>query len=394
MLYLNSHRKKTFLTIIVTTLLATLFFYLVFFIITYFTNHEKAPYLFNDLENLRFHKKYSKIVHHLRDSDGRWDIKGKPENYLFSTINKFSADTKNILLQGDSWIEQLSDSVYNKTSSNLIKNFAENNNFGVINGGTTSHSPSLMQLHYKILEKDFNIKPNIVVAYIDQTDIGDELCRYKDIRVYDNNNVLIAIKNEAYTRAGYDYTKIYNISEIALLYNSKLKRTFKLTIFFIKYKFLRLIEKSKSIRKYGWQNKNISKCWVDETLRYLISAKKSEITYFENRVKDYINFLKSKEYIEKIILVSFPHKNHFGYNISNNKKNYYSINVSNIIEKIVKNEKKIYHLNFSKLIFDGKINLENNEFSKTDIASHLEEKYHANIFTQGIINLLNKDNIK
>ena len=201
------------------------------------------------------------------------------------------------------------------------ENFAKNNNFGVINGGTTSHSPSLMQLHYKILEKDFNIKPNIVVAYIDQTDIGDELCRYKDIRVYDNNNVLIAIKNEAYTRAGYDYTKIYNISEIAILYNSKLKRTFKLTIFFIKYKFLRLIEKSKSVIKYGWQNKNISKCWVDETLRYLISAKKSEITYFENRVKDYINFLKSKEYIEKIILVTFPNKNHFGYNISNNKKN-------------------------------------------------------------------------
>ena len=135
MLYLNSHRKKTFLTIIVTTLLATLFFYLVFFIITYFANHEKAPYLFDDLENLRFHKKYSKIVHHLRDSDGRWDIKGKPENYLFSTINKFSADTKNILLQGDSWMERLSDSVYNKTSSNLIKNFAKSQ-YAVFNPNT------------------------------------------------------------------------------------------------------------------------------------------------------------------------------------------------------------------------------------------------------------------
>ena len=245
-----------------------------------------------------------------------------------------------------------------------------------------------MQLQYKILEKDFNIRPNIVVAYIDQTDIGDELCRYKDKRVYDNNNVLIAVKNEAYTRAGYDYTKLYNISEIALLYNSKLKRTFKLTNFFIKYSFLRLIEKLKSINKYGWQDKNISKCWVDETLKYLISAKKDEIAYFENRVKDYINFLTSREYIEKIILVTFPHKNHFGYHISKNKKNYYSIDVSNIIEKVSKNEKKIYHLNFSKLIFDEKINLKNDEFSETDIASHLKYEYHANIFTQGIINLL------
>mgnify|MGYP001441395432 CR=1 FL=1 len=39
-------------------------------------------------------------------------------------------------------------------------------------------------------------------------------------------------------------------------------------------------------------------------------------------------------------------------------------------------------------IFDGKIELKNNEFSETDIASHLKEKYHANIFTQKIINLL------
>ena len=386
MFYLNSHRKKNFLTIIVSFLLSILFFYLLYFVKTYFTYHEKAPHIFDDLESLRFHKKYSKIIHHLRDSDGRWDIKGKPENYLFSTINKFSADKKNVLLQGDSWIEQMSGE--NKTSSNLIKNFAKNNNLGIINGGTSSHSPSLMQLQYKILEKDFNIKPNIVVAYIDQTDFGDELCRYKDKRVYDNNNVLIAIKNEAYTRAGYDYTKIYNISEIALLYNSKLKRTFKLTNFFIKYSILRLIEKSKSIKKYGWQDKNISKCWVEETLKYLISAKKNEIAYFENRVRDYINFLKSKEYIEKIILVTFPHKNHFGYNISNNKKNLYSINVSNIIEEILKSEKKIYHLNFSKLIFDGKIILKNNEFSETDSASHLKDEYHANIFMQKIFDLL------
>ena len=52
--------------------------------------------------------------------------------------------------------------------------------------------------------------------------------------------------------------------------------------------------------------------------------------------------LINKECIEKIILVTFPHKEHLynGYDILNNKKNHYSINVSNIIEKIVKNGKK------------------------------------------------------
>ena len=81
-----------------------------------------------------------------------------------------------------------------KKSFNLINNFTKKNNIGLINAGVGSFSPSLMQIQYGILEEDFNIKPNVVIAYIDQTDIGDELCWYKDKRVYDKNNVLIAVK--------------------------------------------------------------------------------------------------------------------------------------------------------------------------------------------------------
>ncbi len=63
-----------------------------------------------------------------------------------------------------------------KKSFNLINNFTKKNNIGLINAGVGSFSPSLMQIQYGILEEDFNIKPNVVIAYIDQTDIGDELC--------------------------------------------------------------------------------------------------------------------------------------------------------------------------------------------------------------------------
>ena len=70
------------------------------------------------------------------------------------------------------------------------------------------------------------------------------------------------------------------------------------------------------------------------------------------------------------------------------KKNYYTVNVSNIIETIAKNNKKIHHLNFSQLISDGKIILEDYAFLKNDPASHLKNEYHANIFTQEIINFL------
>ena len=381
--------KKNFITVLISTFLSILLCYFLFFLKIYYEHLHEHPFRFKSIDTLKFNKNYYNKLHHLRDVDGRWEIKDKAEIYLFSIINNFSINTDNILLQGDSWIEQLNDPRYKK-SYNLINNFAKKNDLGLINAGVTSFSPSLMQLQYEILEKDFNIKPNIVVAYFDQTDFGDELCRYKDKRVYDKNNTLVAVKKENYSRATYDYTKIFYISEIALLDDSSLIRTFKFTNFFIKYGFLRFIDKSKSISKNGWKNVDDSKCRVNKILKYLSNSNDNEISFFEDRIKDYINLLINKEYIEKIILVTFPHKEHLynGYDISNNEKNHYSINVSNIIEKIVKNEKKIYHLNFSKLIFERKIYLDNNAFVLYDLASHLKEKYHATIFTQEIINLL------
>ena len=381
--------KKNFITVLISTFLPILLCYFLFFLKIYYEHLHEHPFRFKSIDTLKFNKNYSNKLHHLRDADGRWEIKSKPENYLFSTINKFSINTDNILLQGDSWMQQLNEDYY-KRSYNLINNIAKKNNFGLINAGVTSFSPSLMQVQYGILERDFNIKPNIVVAYFDQTDFGDELCRYKDKRIYDKNNNLIAVKKEYYSRATYDYTKIFYISEITLLYDSTLIRTFKFTNFFIKYGFLRFIDKSKSIKKNGWKNINDSKCRVPIILKYLSNSNDNEVSFFEDRIKDYINLLINKEYIEKIILVTFPHKEHLynGYDISNNEKNHYSINVSNIIEKIVKNEKKIYHLNFSKLIFERKIHLDNNAFVLYDLASHLKEKYHATIFTQEITNLL------
>ena len=77
------------------------------------------------------------------------------------------------------------------------------------------------------MPKDFNIKPNIVIAYIDQTDVGDELCRYKHNRIYDDKHKLVSIKNTSYSRAVFEYTRINNISEIVLSNNSELIKNFK-----------------------------------------------------------------------------------------------------------------------------------------------------------------------
>ena len=52
---------------------------------------------------------------------------------------------------------------------------------GLINSGITSFSPSAMTSQLDILQREFEIIPNIIIAIIDQTDIGDELYRYKNV---------------------------------------------------------------------------------------------------------------------------------------------------------------------------------------------------------------------
>ena len=40
-----------------------------------------------------------------------------------------------------------------------------------------------MNLQLDVLEQDFKIFPDVIIAYIDQTDIGDENCRYKNNKI-------------------------------------------------------------------------------------------------------------------------------------------------------------------------------------------------------------------
>ena len=94
-----------------------------------------------------------------------------------------------------------------------------------------------MNLQYQILKENFGIKPETVVIYIDQTDIGDEICRYNPSKVF-NNNTLIGVKKEFFTNKIYDYTKIYSYSEINFINNFPLK-FLRLANFKIKYFFIR-----------------------------------------------------------------------------------------------------------------------------------------------------------
>ena len=94
-------------------------------------------------------------------------------------------------------MEQLTSPVDdNFISVKLVQQFKSQKKVGFINAGTGSYSPSLMNLQLDVLEEDFKIFPNIVITYIDQTDIGDENCRYKNNKIY-KNGTLESIQPEA-----------------------------------------------------------------------------------------------------------------------------------------------------------------------------------------------------
>ena len=387
--------------VILSCLVSLPIIYVILFIHTYLNLHNEFKENFKSLENLNFHEKYSKKVHHIRQEkvlDWLWK-KPQKEDMMFTTINKLEDKDLIILIQGDSFMEQLTNSSYyqqdtdlelitneekpKNLSVELLQKFKSKKNVGFVSGGTGSYSPSLMNLQLDVLEQDFKILPNIVVAYVDQSDIGDEYCRYRNHRFFENG-VLKSIQPESHLmwRETFNYSEIYEKSKISLNNKSKILQTFFLTNFKFKYSFVK--SSTRFYRKYITTNKadkeKVTKCYWGTIEKYLMKRQDEETEYFKEQVKKYLEKMKKKEHIEKIFFVTFPHKKNF------NKT--YKLNVSDVIDSVVKNEEIVTHINFSKIL------LNDNNFNYEKIylndGIHLNRDNHANLFIKKILDELSK----
>ena len=387
--------------VILSCLVSIPIIYVILFIHTFFNLHNEFQENFKSLENLNFHEKYSKKVHHIRQEkvlDWLWK-KPKVEDMMFTTINKLEDKELIVLIQGDSFMEQLTNSSYYKQDTNmelltngekpknisveLVQKFKSKKKVGFVSGGTGSYSPSLMNLQLDVLEQDFKILPNVVIAYVDQSDIGDENCRYKNHRFFENG-VLKSIQPESHLmwRETFNYSEIYEKSKISLKNKSKILQTFFLTNFNFKYGFVK--SSTRLYRKYISTNKvdkeKLTKCYWGTIEKYLIKHHDTETEYFKDQVKKYLENMKKKEHIEKIFFVTFPHKKNF------NKT--YKLNVSDVIESVVKDEKIVTHINFSKILLnDNNFNYENIYLND---GIHLNRDNHANLFMKKILDELSK----
>ena len=374
--------------VIASSLTSIILIYIVLFIYTFFNFDKDFGYTFKSSENLNFHQKYSKKIHHIRDEIALDLLFKKPkvEDLLFTTINNIEDKEVIVLFQGDSWMEQLTSPVDdNFISVKLVQQFKSQKKVGFINAGTGSYSPSLMNLQLDVLEEDFKIFPNIVITYIDQTDIGDENCRYKNNKIY-KNETLESIQPEAQLmyRSIFNYSEIYGLSKIYLKDNSKISKTFQLINFKFKYSL-----KKNGIRFYRKYISNLEsdkeklkKCYGSEIQRYLIDPNDSDIKYFEDSITEYIKKIDQKKHIKKLIFVTAPHKENF------DQKNRYKLNVSDLIDGIIKNKKNITHINFSKILLNDK-NFDHKNIWHVD-NMHLNSNFHGKLFIKKILDELSK----
>ena len=370
---------------ILSALITILLIYIFLYFNSYLSLKNNSIYKFNSIEHLNFHKKYSKRIHHLKGGP-IWNEKDAlPSDFLYITLVNFSKNKKNILFQGDSWAGQLTNKErkeYHLAKNFIIKKSLENN-FGFINAGINSFSPTLMKLQLEILSEDFKINPSIVIAYIDQTDIGDENCRYKNNVIIEDNNV-VAVKEESFSGKPFDYSKTYGESKIILKKNSYISKIFALTNFRIYFSYKKIIYKIKI--KINKLNEEINKCYWPDIQRYLTNSSEKELNYFKESVNSYVNYVVDKN-IDKLFLVTFPHQNHLD---SAKIEKKYNHNVSDIIDKIKFNSNKVEHINFSKLIKDGQIKIDKDMYYKNDPASHLSDKFYADVFLKKIMEIVIK----
>ena len=330
------HLIFKFLLIFLSTLLA----YLIVFFYFYINLEKDFKNNIKNKENLYFYKKFSPIVNHIRYEDN-YRFEKKESELIFNFI-KNKSDKNIILFQGDSWFQQINE-------FKGMKNFIKENLSGfskIINAGTSSYSPSLINAQYNVIEKYFKIKPNVVVIYIDQTDMGDELCRYKNLLNLNDSDELESVSMEEFPlfRDTFNlHEKIY-FSEIEL---QKIKKIFK-TQLYINYKMKKSFSKIKKRISLLLNNKSQYKsCDWKMIENYKISMTDDEKSHFTKVIKRLFFQLEKKKFIEKIFVVTHPHK----LQLTTQK---YPIDVSDIVKMTVKNYKKVEHINFSKILKEDK----------------------------------------
>ena len=329
------------------------------------SNFIKAPHVVKEIQ------KYSEFIPYSRNKINFNELNNyiikEDENYFYSIINRFNKKNKeNILIQGDSWAEIAQQNEINK----FLKKYSLSNDVGLINAGISSYSPSPMASQLFILRKEFNINPTILITIIDQTDIGDELYRYRSLDKKSFSPILTNLHYNFYKKVINDFEKT-NISFFKLIQYAKSyfilnKKIYKLDNF----NTLKIISKKTKAKIFGVPI-------VLSPLRFGVNEFEKNI--IKKRINNYINIALRDNNLKKIYFVTHPHLNHLSF-----LEGKYILNIADLIDEVILSSNQsdlLKHINFSKL--NKSINP--NIFLKDDDFSHLTLEAYKNYYYPSIL---------
>ncbi|WP_320674918.1 hypothetical protein [Prochlorococcus sp. MIT 1341] len=292
---------------------------------------------------------YLKYVNHSREPKTRFLYPfQKPKNldknsiFIASCWGECSTNKNNtkrrLLIQGDSWMELLDRNVINQ-----FKDFF-NSGYEIINGGTTSFSPSLMEAQFGyLIQRGNNFEK--VVAFVDHTDIADEYYNYRKLLQTSGRFAKVRPIQLIRSRSGIEFILT------------------KLGTRFIP----------------GMMAPTFSE--IQDPIR---NQNLEVINHFKNRLRSYIQSLVDNN-VKDIFLVTHPHYQHY--------TGEYTVNLKHIVSDVLKDVEKKF-ANISLIYIDPKAEgvckkqFCEDYFAPGDLASHPRGESFR-FFAKSLINKMN-----
>jgi len=296
-------------------------------------------------------------LHHLKRH-----LNIKSDNLSSLIYSKIGEGSEKVLIQGDSWAELLERDPKN------IELFLGIPNTQFLLAGVSSYSPSLMSAQLNKIRSQFEESPQTIIAIIDQTDLGDELCRYKNLREVIDGKVVV----RPAPPGGPGYYTLHSLFNKYKVLTSSLPFSLRL----IKYEILN----DQIVNRMKNENK---KCGYNDILGILKDdISDHDLRYWNYIFTEYINNVFSDSNLKHLIIVTHPHKYHIN---GEYVLNIYDLVINNVTRSSYKNQ--ITVLNFFELSKMNGIDI-NKIFIEDDSYSHLKPDYISNYYLPKIIQSL------
>ena len=310
----------------------------------------------------------AKYNHHKRQFTKNDGKKRSSNDYYYSTYN-FGENGINVLIQGDSWMELYDE--FGELDSNL--KYSKNCSL-LINGGTSSYSPSLIEVQFNDIIEDQDIKFDLIICYLDQTDFMDEVLRYNHLRLESNNKLIAVLKDNnltgptMYSNYNYNYSYVNRyaspIKTISIIENALQSK------YFLPYRRTYL-----DIEEVTWDK-------ISSFMRGDVNN--SDIIIFQKNLNSLLSAYTKDD--AKVVFFTHRHRKHF--------ERVYKNDIYHIAKKVISKFDNVEIRDITKI--HNKINISNLDdyFPKwdKDPASHPHMNYWKNEVSPIILNVIEKIN--